>query len=305
MDSFAERSMVAYRLEATQFRKRDVRVSMDDLSGDPLCDWVLRYSESFGAGFSEASRSGRYFRVVGCSRRSNGVLVNLASGTAGELRRVYDVESGAMLSSLKRSQAPTVETRVFVTAERTSAYALVMVEHSASGAGDTAFLRGFKGFMTRECRSVTLDYTAEYETEAVSALLGIRSFEFVRTFSSNDVADGVSGLAKEARFSVSSKRGRYFPAFRFIGRDAALSMGGVCEAIGITVPFPDIDGSDDAVYAEVVRRDRSVRKVRLGDDCDFKMRVVLNERGRPELSDEAFVDACLERAEVLWERNGV
>lgn len=308
MDLYAERSMVAYRLRAKRFRSKDESVSMDELDGKSLYQWVEAYRSSAGGTFSSIGRSGRYYMPVDCRVLDEGALVTLASGTAGELREIYDLGTCAKGESLARDEVPTVHTRVFVTTERTPSYGLVFVEHSASAAGDTAFLRGFTSFMGKECRPVTLDWTAVFEPEAIESLRGISKVEFVRTYTSNDVAEGASALAREVRCSVAAKRGRFFPA-RLLGsamtavEGAVAGMQGCLSLFGASLPDWACDEGTRA-FADVVRGDGTKRRVEVGLGCDFKMREILNEKGSPELEDNDFVGVCLDKAEVLWDRYG-
>ena len=298
---YAPRSMVAYKVKFNRRGHPDDLVYVDDVQGMSVGDLFFNFCTNDAGRLQEAAEGGRYLSLSEPQRIEGAVTVKLLSGLGGEARQVFDIESSEKRFDIAESDASMVTIRCMLSWRRTGrSYAILCVEHASGAAGDTVLFRPFRSYLKSVAPDVVVGFEPVIEAEALEAFDSLEEIEIKRYVEQGDMADGITREGDYISYKLGHRRGRPF-GLDFV-RELLTGKTDRSVLLGIEGTFLDSDRS--VVCVGLKDRSGSVRKFELGADFGMKVREVLNDAGRPPVSDGEFVRVCEDRCATIAEKAG-
>ena len=293
--------MVAYKIVFNIRRQPDKPVLIDDIDGRHIEQVVIGFCEDGLGELQAATRTGKYIRMAEPRVVEDGVLVRLLSGTAGDNRQVFDVESAAKKFDLDVSDASMVEVRALVSWRGTGlGYAIMCVEHSANSAGDTVLFDPFRRYLREIAPDVVVRFEPVVEAEALDEFESLEKVEVKRYLEEGDSADRITREGDCVSYVISHKRGRPFNlnSIRAILKEK--SKPAVLFGYSGT-PF---DTDQSKIFVTLKDKRKRTRTFDIYGDYGMKVMAELTPVGKKPLSDDEFVEECGDRCETIADRIG-
>lgn len=299
-NSFAERSLCMYKLRFNQRGKPEDVFSIDDIDGVALNDLFLEFCDrSIEAGFLPAQSAHRHVSISAVHPSREGVLCHTRSGLSGEPFDVVDTNTSGVLKSYEEDKATMISARCFLPSGQLGKNGLLCVEHVIHGAGDTLVARAFRSFLHDSYPNIVMKFEPVIEKEVIDAFRSLEEVELRYYLEQNDVADTFLSEGDYLTYKVGHMRGRPFSLgvvdwIRSRGRRPVL--------VGVGGSIFDSEKTE-VIFTLKDRHGRN-RSFRLNDDLSVKFSEVLNPSGAPPLTDDSFVERCLESSERIMEKLG-
>lgn len=192
--------------------------------------------------------------------------------------------------------------RCFVSQNYGSGYALLCVEHTRNGAGDTALFEPFRRFLRDRVPDVVVKFEPLIEPEVIENFVSVESVEVKKYIKPGDAANLLVSEAATVSTKLMHKRAQPFSMGLY--HSLVKTRGkAIASMIGLDETAFDEDGLE--VLVTLKHRTGVTRTFVITDPLGVKIREVLNQNGTPPLDDSTFVSQCKDRCDSAAERIGV
>lgn len=299
---YSERSFVTYAIRFNRKYKTDEVLDPCDLDGESVADVLLEYCGRSSKDMVQLGVTDRFATFGDGSGVRDGALVHMESGRAGERGRVVRVTTQRTVAEYDEEDAKLVGSRVFLQVRLGYNYALLFVECANGFAGNIALPVLFRGYLRDRLSTVTMKWDAVMEGKEYDQIAGVEKIEAKRYVQSTDVADGLIYKESTVTQVLNHPRGKLFPPALF--GNIMRGKDGIGEIFRISGTLINPGDEDIEVSVQVKTKDGRTKKFRLGGDFSLPVREVLNEAGKPPLSDELFLTRCREKGDSIFDTTG-
>jgi hypothetical protein len=301
---YAARSMVIYRWSFHRRYKKDELFDIDDINGEHLCDLFMDFCSKRSQSLMALSNPSKYIAIGNTQKVTEGVLVAVESGLAGEERLVYNVSSAKSTKRIGVDEAAMVPLRLMLSWKGTGRkYALLCVEHAAGAAGDTALVDPFKRYLRDIDSGATLNTEPQIDLEALDSFQSLEGITVRKYRQASDIADQLSREGDVIEYHIGHKRGAPFQNGLAFVKDLTNAAQGK-RATMLGLKGTPLDSDESKTYVTLRSADGSTKKFELGGDYGMKIRELLNEAGQRPLSQDEFVERCNSRCASVVRNSG-
>lgn len=301
MPYYATRSLIVYKLVFNVRNKPNEIIDVNDLSGRSLHTLFQQFCEEAKDTLIPAKGHDRFLKLSTTKEIDGGCLIRCASGLAGEDTEIVDIETGETIFNFDGDKAALVTSRCYIPAFYSTGYALICIEHTKNGAGDTAIFGPFKKFLaTFDDNIVMQNPEAIMEHETIDAMRSIDYIELQHYLEPSDRARLLFEHAKSITVKIAHEKNKPFPLSVI---DSIRNQTKPISLFGLDENTFNENNTD--VFVAIKNQDGYSRKFSI--DCtefDIKARETLNHSGEPPLVDKDFVRKCNEKCQTFHERLG-
>lgn len=303
MDSmYSERSFVMYAVFFNRKYRSNEILDPNDLDGESAGKMLLEYCGKNSRDMVQFGATDKFVVFGSGEEQHDGVIVNMESGRAGERGRVVRVTTRRTIAEYGEEDAKLVRSRVFLQMKRGYNYALLFVEYVYGFAGNVTLPVLLRKYLLDRLPNVTMKWDAVMEGREYKQIAGIEKIEVKRYISSTDVTDGLVFKGSTITQVLNHPKGRLFqPALL---KNILSEKDGLGEIFRISGTLIDPKDEDVEVSVQVRSTDGRTKKFRLGDGFSLPVREVLNEAGKPPVSDEEFLAHCRMRGKEIFKMVG-
>lgn len=299
---YSERSMVLYKVTFNERNTPDEIIAPQDVRGSSCTALFSEFVENNVEELIRIRTGNKFVKPVSCKIDNGVVLIKVSSGSSGENVDVVDIGSGNTEYQYGTDKAAMIYSRCFISQNYGSGYALLYVEHTRNGAGDTSLFDPFRKFLRDRVPDVIVKFEPLIEPEVIENFVSVESVEVKKYIEPGDAANLLVSEAATVSTKLMHKRaqpfsmGLYYSLVKTRGK-AIASM------IGLDETAFDEDGLE--VLVTLKHRTGATRTFVITDPLGVKIREVLNQNGTPPLDDSTFVSQCKDRCDSAAERIGV
>lgn len=298
----SERSMVLYKVTFNERNNPDDIICPQDIRG-LSCDVLFsEFIESNKKDLIGLRIGNRFVKPLSCDIDNETALIKVSSGLSGENVDVVDVESGSTEYQYGTNKAAMIDSRCFVSQKYGSGYALLCVEHTRNGAGDTSLFDPFRRFLRERVPDVVVKFESLIEPEVIDNFVSVECVEVKKYIEPNDPANLLISEAATVSTKIMHKRAQPFSMGLY--HSLVKTHGkAIASIIGLSESAFDDDGLE--VLVTLKHRTGMTKTFVISDPLGVKIREILNSNGMPPLDDDTFVTRCKERCDSAAERIGV
>lgn len=299
---YSERSMVLYKVTFNERNSPDEILSVLDIYGYSCVKLFCQFADTKRDELISLRSGNRFIKISAHDGAMQTVLIKINSGSSGENVDVVDAKSGDTEYTYGTDKAAMIDSRCFVSQSFGTSYALLCVEHTRNGAGDTALFDPFRSFLKDIAPKAVVKFEPLIEPEVIENFVGVESVEVKRYLEASDPMDLLVSEADTVTTRLTHKRGRSFPMdlYRWLvetkGRSAATLLS-------LDEHVFDDEGTE--VLVTLKHKTGAKKTFVISDPLGVKIREVLNHDGERPFDDERFVCECESRCESAASRIGV
>lgn len=299
---FSERSMVLYKVTFNERNNPDVIIPPQSIHGISCNALFTKFIKSNIKELIRLRTGNKFVKPISCSTNNDTVLITVSSGSSGENVDVVDIDSGSTEYQYGTDKAAMIYSRCFVSQKYGSGYALLCVEHTRNGAGDTFLFEPFRRFLRNRVPDVVVKFEPLIEPEVIENFVSLESIEVKKYIESGDPANLLISEAATVSMKLTHKRAQPFSMdlYHFLVKTRGKAIASMIGLDGTA-----FDDDDLEVHVTLKHRTGTKRTFVITDPLGVKIREVLNQDGTPPLDDDAFVSQCKERCDSAAERIGV
>lgn len=299
---FSERSMVLYKMTFNERNDPDKIIHPQDIHGTSCNALFSEFIEKNIKDLIRLRMGNKFVKPISCNINDETVLIKVSSGSSGENVDVIDIDSGSTEYQYGIDKAAMIFSRCFVSQNYGSGYALLCVEHTRNGAGDTALFEPFRRFLRDRVPDVVVKFEPLIEPEVIENFVSVESVEVKKYIKPGDAANLLVSEAATVSTKLMHKRAQPFSMGLY--HSLVKTRGkAIASMIGLDETAFDEDGLE--VLVTLKHRTGATRTFAITDPLGVKIREVLNQNGTPPLDDSTFVSQCKDRCDSAAERIGV
>lgn len=299
---FSERSMVLYKMTFNERNDPDKIIHPQDIHGTSCNVLFSEFVENNIKDLIRLRTGNKFVKPISCSINNETILIKVSSGSSGENVDVIDIDSGSTEYQYGTDKAAMIYSRCFVSQNYGSGYALLCVEHTRNGAGDTALFEPFRRFLRDRVPNVVVKFEPLIEPEVTENFVSVESVEVRKYIKPGDTANLLVSEAATVSTKLMHKRAQPFSMGLY--HSLVKTRGkAIASMIGLDETAFDEDGLE--VLVTLKHRTGATRTFVITDPLGVKIREVLNQNGTPPLDDSTFVSQCKDRCDSAAERIGV
>lgn len=296
---YAQRTLAVYRIWLTERGKPDDVLDAADVHGYDVLDIFSDFCAEMKKDPAQVNDSERFIRFRRCEVHGDMAFAEMESGRAGLSVSIMNTRTFEDAGSYKEDMAGLVPSRMVLRRTPGIGYAVACVESVPNGGGVTTPLTMFRSFANSKRLGATMRYERIEESEALNAFSGIEEIELRRYRKPDDVSDGVVANIGAVSYLLRHAKRKLMPLALFDGflRDGKA----VAKYVGVET---DYSGRED-IFVTLRRKEGGSRKFTIGKDLAIPVTELLNESGQRPLSDDDFIQRCIEsctRAEDTLDR---
>lgn len=300
-EDFAQRSLVVYKIWVHKRRKPNELLDLTSIREVGIGKIFENFIASH-EGIVHVGNTAKYLMFTASNPCADGVLAKYSSGNSGEQITMVDPDLEEVLSRFGSDKAPMVDSRVYLRYGFGISYALICVEHVQGSAGDTAIFGPLRDYVASSDSDYVLKWEAVTEAEAISHFSGVETIEVKRYLRQKDLRDSAVCEANCISTVLTHRRNRRFSLASY---KAALADWTQAVSLFGLMPMENLDEYEKVeVYFKLRGKDGKDHRFFLNEQLDVKVQEVLNEKGRPPLTDEGFLDVCESRCDEIQSRLG-
>ena len=299
---YSERSMVLYKVTFNERNNPDEIIRPQDIHGISCNALFSEFIENNIKDLIRLRAGNKFVKPISCNTDDGTVLIKVSSGSSGENVDVVDIDSGSTEYQYGTDKAAMIFSRCFVSQNYGSGYALLCVEHTRNGAGDTALFEPFRRFLRNRVPDVVVKFEPLIEPEIIENFISVESVEVKKYIEPGDPANLLISEAATVSTKLMHKRAQPFSMGLY--HSLVKTRGkAIASMVGLDERAFDDEGLE--VLVTLKHRSGATRTFVITDPLGVKIREVLNQNGTPPLDDDAFVSQCKDRCESAAERIGV
>lgn len=286
---YSERSMVIYKVTFNERNKPDDTIPICNIDGLSCAELFSKFAIDSKDSLISLKSGNRFIKIFACDRDEQTVLIKVNSGSSGENVDVVDVESGDTEYTYGTDKAAMIDSRCFLSQSYGEAYALLCVEHTRNGAGDTALFDPFRRYLREKAPGAVVKFEALIEPEVIENFVSVENVEVKQYIEARDPMDLLVSEAEAVTTKLTHKRSKPFPISLY---QKLLETKGraVASLLGLDEHVFDDEGTEVTV---TLKHKTGVKKTFvISDPLGVKIREVLNRDGEEPFDDERFVSEC-------------
>ena len=293
--------MVLYKVTFNERNTPDKIIAPQDVRGSSCTALFSEFVENNVEELIRLRTGNKFVKPVSCKIDNGVVLIKVSSGSSGENVDVVDIGSGNTEYQYGTDKAAMIYSRCFISQNYGSGYALLCVEHTRNGAGDTSLFDPFRKFLSNRVPDVVIKFEPLIEPEVIENFVSVESVEIKKYLEPGDSANLLVSEAATVSTKLMHKRaqpfnmGLYHSLVKTRGR-------AIAAMVGLDENAFDDEGLE--VFVTLKHRTGTTRTFAITDPLSVKIREVLNRNGTPPLDDSTFVSQCKDRCDSAAERIG-